>query len=185
MIYNSHKHRIDLANARFLEIGDYCQITEGCVILAHDYSFTVVVNKYHDFVRKQRLTKIGNNVFIGMNSIILMGTEIGDNTIIGAGSVVSGKVEGNSVYAGVPARKICTLEEHYNRMKKDLEKSAGIYASKCNDFRDMGLYRCLFEEEHDFQGYVRQHKFNGMNSEALENLQKPPQKLRFPDVKEK
>ena len=33
---------------------------------------------------------IGNNVFIGMNAIILMGTNIGNNSIVGAGSVVKG-----------------------------------------------------------------------------------------------
>lgn len=52
---------------------------------------------------KCRPVKIGKNVFIGMNSLILKGTEIGDNCVIGAGSVVSGTFPPNSVIAGNPA----------------------------------------------------------------------------------
>ena len=36
------------------------------------------------------MTTIGDNVFIGVNSTILMGAQIGNNVIIGAGSVVGG-----------------------------------------------------------------------------------------------
>lgn len=55
---------------------------------------------------KCRSVKIGKNVFIGMNSLILKGTEIGDNCVIGAGSVVSGKFPANAVIAGNPAKVI-------------------------------------------------------------------------------
>ena len=44
--------------------------------------------------------KIGNNVFIGMNTTILKGTTIGDNVIIGAGSVVSKSIPNNCVAVG-------------------------------------------------------------------------------------
>lgn len=50
-----------------------------------------------------------------MNAIILMGANIGDNVIIDAGSVVSGNVESNSVYAGNPAVKICSLQECHKK----------------------------------------------------------------------
>lgn len=54
--------------------------------------------------------KIGKNVFVGMNSLILKGTEIGDNCVVGAGSVVSGKFTDNVVIAGNPARVIKNVE---------------------------------------------------------------------------
>lgn len=43
---------------------------------------------------------IGNNCFIGMNTVILKGTTIGDNVIIGAGSILREKYLSNSVIAG-------------------------------------------------------------------------------------
>ena len=50
-------------------------------------------------------TVIGNNVFVGAGSIILMGCSIGDNTVIGAGSICKGEIQENSVYAGNHARE--------------------------------------------------------------------------------
>ena len=57
----------------------------------------------------------GNNVFIGADSIVLCNTRIGDNVIIGAGSVVTKDVPSNSVYAGNPARFICSFEEYQQK----------------------------------------------------------------------
>lgn len=48
--------------------------------------------------------KIGNDVFIGGNSIVLKGVIIGDNSVIGAGSVVTGTVPPNEIWAGNPAK---------------------------------------------------------------------------------
>ena len=56
--------------------------------------------------------KIGNNVYIGTNCIILPGVIIGDNVIIGAGSIVTKNIPSNTVYAGIPARFIKTVEEY-------------------------------------------------------------------------
>ena len=53
--------------------------------------------------------KIESNIFIGHKAIILPGTHIESNVIIGAGSVVKGRIISNKVYAGVPAKPICTI----------------------------------------------------------------------------
>ena len=55
---------------------------------------------------------IGNNVWIGLNSIILKGTHIGDNSIVAAGSVVKGVFPCNVIVQGNPAvivNEICTI----------------------------------------------------------------------------
>lgn len=49
---------------------------------------------------------IGNNVWIGMNSIIMRGVSIGDNTIIGAGSIVTKDIPSNVIAAGNPCKII-------------------------------------------------------------------------------
>ena len=53
---------------------------------------------------------IGDNVFIGMRSIIMKGVTIGDNAIIGAGSIVTKDIPANCVAAGVP----CKVIRHYD-----------------------------------------------------------------------
>lgn len=45
---------------------------------------------------------IGNNVWIGAQSIVLPGVTVGDNTIIGAGSVVTRDLPANVVAVGNP-----------------------------------------------------------------------------------
>ncbi|MEP6955368.1 MAG: DapH/DapD/GlmU-related protein, partial [Chthoniobacterales bacterium] len=46
---------------------------------------------------------IGDNVWIGMNAIILKGVTIGENSVVAAGAVVSKSVPANVVVAGNPA----------------------------------------------------------------------------------
>ena len=57
------------------------------------------------------------NVNIGMNATIMPGVKIGKNSIIGFGAIVTKNVEPNTVVAGIPARKIETIQEYYEKKK--------------------------------------------------------------------
>ena len=56
---------------------------------------------------------IGNNVLIGIQTIVLDGAVVPDNVIIGAGSLVppNATLEANSLYLGRPAKRIRALTE--------------------------------------------------------------------------
>ena len=55
--------------------------------------------------------KVGNNVWIGGNVVVLPGVTIGDNVVIGAGSVVNKDIPSNVVAVGNPCRVIKKIEE--------------------------------------------------------------------------
>lgn len=121
---------VDIQRPWMLKIGEYCKITEGVSILTHDYSRSVLRRKYGEIIGEAQFTSIGDNVFIGMKSIILMGATIGNNVIIGAGSVVKGNIPSDCVASGVPAKVICTLEEYYKKRKDYVLDEAVCYTSK-------------------------------------------------------
>ncbi len=52
---------------------------------------------------------IGDNVWIGLNCLILKGTTIGDNSVVSAGSIVKGNFPRNSIIQGNPAKHIKTI----------------------------------------------------------------------------
>lgn len=117
-IYVPQKTTIDLQYPWMIEIGDHVRITQGVVILTHDYSWYVLKGVSGAIHGASGHVKIGNNVFIGMNTIITRNVTIGNNVIIGAGSVVTKDCPDNGVYAGNPARKIMDLEEFSCKREK-------------------------------------------------------------------
>lgn len=178
-------------DAMFLKIGSHVQFTTGIKLLAHDYSFSVLGNAYQSLPRKQRYTKIGNNVFFGMDCVVLMGADIGDNVIVGAGSVVSGKVESNSVYAGNPAKKLCTLDEHFNSNKKHFIESAQCYAEafqkknkRLPRIDEMLIYQALFCNREQLAEYAVNEHFRGIDMDCRKNISMPEFENKFSSVEE-
>lgn len=79
-----------------------------------DTDFHPIAPQNRRFSRENILTKrvvIKDNVFIGMNSLILKGVTIGENSVIGAGSVVAGNIPPNSIACGIPAKVIKSLSD--------------------------------------------------------------------------
>lgn len=70
--------------------------------------------------------KIGNNVWVGGNTVILPGVTIGDNCVIGAGSVVTKDIPSNSIAVGNPCNVLREITEedkqyYYKNRKFDEE----------------------------------------------------------------
>lgn len=99
-----------------IEIGDRVTVSTNVTILGHDASTNVV-----SCGTKLGRVKIGNNVFIGTGTIILCNTRIGDDVVVGAGSVVTRDLPSGGVYAGSPARRVCSIEEYRTKMKAQLD----------------------------------------------------------------
>lgn len=91
---------VDVTAPHLLTIGDHVNLTGPITILTHDFSWSVVKGKTGEILGNEKPVTIGNNVFVGWGATILCGTTIEDNVIIGAHAVVSGHVEGDSVWGG-------------------------------------------------------------------------------------
>ena len=99
-----------------VEIGDNCQITAGVKIFTHGGAKVArVKDPNFDCFGK---VKIGSNVYIGTNSLIMPGVSVGDNVLIAAGSVVTHSVPDNVVIGGNPAHIICTFDDYYQNNQK-------------------------------------------------------------------
>ncbi|WP_439256810.1 acyltransferase [Lonepinella sp. BR2271] len=110
---NIHFHPDDLNNFQasgtyfqnflghiYLGKGSYIAPNVGIITANHDL-------KYLDTHTDVRDVIIGEECWIGMNSVILPGVELGNNTIVAAGAVVTKSFpQGNIVIAGVPAKVI-------------------------------------------------------------------------------
>lgn len=111
--YIASKVRFD--DFSLVTLGERVVISEEVTLLTHDYSLTtglISINKCpptdQAFLRP---IIIGNNVFIGLGSVILPGTKIGDNVIVGAGSIVRGNIPSDSIVIGNPAVVVSKLTE--------------------------------------------------------------------------
>ena len=63
--------------------------------------------------------RIGNNVWIGENAVILPGTTVGDGCIIGANAVLNGKdYPSYSIIAGIPAKVIKQFRHETNSWER-------------------------------------------------------------------
>jgi len=97
-----------------ITIGKYCQLGADVAIHTTNHPSTYLSiyinnNLFQGELRKLKeikITKIGNDVWIGHNAIIVGNVTIGNGAIIAAGAVVAKNVEPYTIVAGVPAKKI-------------------------------------------------------------------------------
>ena len=136
------------AEPYLVRLGDDVTITQGVILVTHDGGTRVFRNNTPAWGKgtvKMGPIDIGNNVFVGVGSIILPNTRIESNVVIGAGSVVTKNVPANVVAAGVPARVLCTIEEYQQRSLAN----AIVVPDEYLDNRPAYLQQYFGMQEHD------------------------------------
>jgi acetyltransferase-like isoleucine patch superfamily enzyme len=108
-----------------IRMGSRVTVTAGVLFITHDGATRVFRNSDPRWTKETGLygkIEIGDNVFIGVNSILLPGISIGSNSVIGAGSVVTRDVPANSVAVGNPAKILGSVDEYReNAFKKTVQ----------------------------------------------------------------
>ena len=108
-----------------IEIGSYCLVSWNVGIADSDFhplepaqrliDTQALAPYFKDRPPRPKLktvpVKIANNVWIGMNAVIVKGVTIGENSVVAAGSVVTKSVEPNTVVAGNPAMVVRRFNE--------------------------------------------------------------------------
>ena len=132
---------LDPSHCWLIEIGDNVTMAPRVHILCHDAS----TKQFLGYTKIGRVT-IGNNVFIGAESVVLPGVTIGDNVIIGANSTVTRDIPEGSVAVGSPARVICTLEEYLAKEKSRME-TAPCYGEEYTLRQNVSMEKRLQQKE--------------------------------------
>src|SRR5690606_8453552 len=99
-----------------ITLGNNVHITREVLFVNHDGGTLLFRHAIPDLEITAPIT-VGDNVYIGVRSIILPGARIGSNCIVAAGSVVTGNVPDNTVVGGVPAKRIKSIEEYLDKAK--------------------------------------------------------------------
>lgn len=91
-------------------IGDNCMFGPGAKVVDNDSHRPSADSVTRRLAPASAPIVINDNVWIGMNALILKGVEIGRNSIVAAGAVVTKDVPENVLVAGNPARVVKGLE---------------------------------------------------------------------------
>lgn len=101
---------IDVARVK---IGDYCQMAPNVAIYTAGHP--IHPDTRNSAFEYGKEVTIGDNVWLGGNTVVCPGVHIGNNVVIGAGSVVTKDIPDWSIAAGNPCRVIRTITENDRR----------------------------------------------------------------------
>lgn len=121
-----------------ITIGNQVNIQDGAIVhCTYEKAATTIGNQVsigHNAIIHG--CTIEDRVLVGMGAIVMDHAVLKSNCLIAAGAVVleNTVVESGAIYAGVPAKKVKTLEEH--QMKDLIEKTANNYVKYASWFKE-------------------------------------------------
>ena len=98
---------VNICASLSIHIGDDCKIGDMACIFDTDFHQVTP-----DAPARRAPVRIGDNVWVAANAMILAGVTIGDHAVVGAGAIVTHDVPARAVVAGVPARVVSTFDAH-------------------------------------------------------------------------
>lgn len=137
---------INIRCAKKITIGKSAMIASDVSITDSDWHG---IYDRTDYVASPKEVVIEENVWIGERSLILKGSKIGKNSIIGAGSVVTGEIPPNSVYAGNPAKFIKQLDE------EDFTTRESLFTESSTYLEDLLTIEKGMTKENSFFGWLK------------------------------
>lgn len=141
---------LDPSHCWLIEIGENVTLAPRVHILCHDAS----TKNFLGYTKIGRVN-IGNNVFVGAETVIMPGVTVGNNVIIGANSTVTHDIPNNVVAVGSPAKVISTLEQYLLKEKKRM-KNAHCYDEQYSLRKNVSMVKRMKQKEelNDGIGYI-------------------------------
>lgn len=114
-------HNCVMLDCAKIKFGDNVLIAPNCGFYTAGHPLDV--EKRNKWLEYAYPIYVGNNVWIGANTIVLPNVTIGDNVVIGAGSVVTKDIPSNTLAYGSPCRVIREIneEDKIKYFKKEVE----------------------------------------------------------------
>ncbi|MEA3213380.1 MAG: hypothetical protein QOE70_6437 [Chthoniobacter sp.] len=85
--------------------GRHCLIASGCKFIDHDHGVEIG-RPMNQQPGPEAAIVLGDDVWLGVNVIVLKGVRIGDGAVVGAGAVVTKSIPAFEIWAGIPAKRI-------------------------------------------------------------------------------